>query len=147
MFDLNECVAFVTNIASKSLSEALNTRLMDYGVTKSQWIAMYYIEKEGNLTQKHLSDLMGAKESTTTGILSRLERDNLIDRLYDDKDKRKKTLNLTEKGKEVNKNLTKIAKDFRDACLEDVSEEDQIIFLNVIDKMVASSNKWKKNKV
>lgn len=144
MFDLNQCVAFVTNIASKELSDALNSKLIDEGVTKSQWIAMYYIDREGNLTQKMLADLMGSKESTTTGILSRLERDGLIARQEDIQDKRKKILLLTEEGKKVNSKLTQIAQDFRDACLDGVSEEDQIRFLSVLDKMVLAADKWKK---
>ncbi|WP_297282175.1 MarR family winged helix-turn-helix transcriptional regulator [uncultured Anaerococcus sp.] len=144
MFDLNQCVGFITNVASKTLSDALNNKLMEHGVTKSQWIAMYNINKEKNLTQKSLSDLMGAKESTITGILDRLERENLILRQEDVNDRRKKNLVLTDKGELINKKLTGIAQEFRDICLSEVSEEDQKVFLEVLDKMVIAALAWKK---
>ena len=139
MFDLDCCVAFVTNVASKTLSDSLNNRLIRHGVTKSQWIAMYYINREGNLTQKLLADLMGAKEPTITGILDRLEREGLILRQGDVNDKRKKILVLTDKGRLINAKLTDIAQEFRDVCLAGISEKDQKIFLEILDNMVAAA--------
>lgn len=143
MFDLDHCVAFVTNVASKTLSDALNSRLIKHGVTKSQWIAMYYINKKENLTQKSLADLMGTKESTITGILDRLEREDLILRQEDINDRRKKILVLTDKGRLKNTKLTEIVQNFRDVCLAGVSEEDQKVFLEILDKMVVAATNWK----
>lgn len=138
------CLAFVTNVASKTLSDSLNNRLIKHGVTKSQWIAMYYINREGNLTQKLLADLMGAKEPTITGILDRLQREDLILRKEDENDKRKKILVLTEKGKKINAELTDIAQEFRDVCLTGISDKDQKIFLDILDKMVVAATNWDK---
>ncbi|MDO5715918.1 MAG: MarR family transcriptional regulator [Tissierellia bacterium] len=145
MFDLDCCVAFVTNIAAKTLSDVLNNRLIEHGVTKSQWVAMYYINKEESLTQKMLADLIGAKESTITGILERLEREQLISRQEDPDDKRKKIIVLTDKGRLINTKLTDIAQEFRDVCLAGISEEDQKIFLDILDKMVDAATNWNGN--
>ncbi|EHR36428.1 MarR family winged helix-turn-helix transcriptional regulator [Helcococcus kunzii] len=142
MFDLDYCVSFVTNLASKKLSESLNSKLIKHNVTKSQWIALYYINREKSISQKNLATLMGAKESTVTGILNRVEKEDLIMRTEDKKDKRKNLLSLTEKGQELTGKLTDIAQEFRDACLEGVSLEEQEIFLKVLDKMVSSAQNW-----
>lgn len=142
MFDLDCCVAFVTNMASKTLSDSLNNRLLKYGVTKSQWIAMYYINRSGNLNNNDLAELMGAKQPTISGIIDRLERENLIIREEDKNDKRKKFIHLTKKGEEINKELTDIAQDFRDVCLEGIDEKDQEIFLDILKKMVIAAEKW-----
>lgn len=142
MFDLDYCVSFVTNLASKKLSESLNSKLIKHNVTKSQWIALYYINREKSISQKNLATLMGAKESTVTGILNRVEKEDLIMRTEDKKDKRKNLLSLTEKGQELTEKLTDIAQEFRDACLEGVSLEEQEIFLKVLDKMVSSAQNW-----
>lgn len=144
LFDLDYCVSFVTNLASKRLSESLNNKLIKYNVTKSQWIALYYINREKSITQKKLALLMGAKGSTVTGILNRVEKEDLISRSIDKNDKRKNLLSLTEKGRELTEKLTKIAQDFRDACLEDVTVEEQETFLKVLDKMVVSAETWQK---
>lgn len=142
MFDLDYCVSFVTNLASKKISESLNRKLIKHNVTKSQWIALYYINREKSISQKNLATLMGAKESTVTGILNRVEKEDLIMRTEDKKDKRKNLLSLTEKGQELTEKLTDIAQEFRDACLDGVSLEEQEIFLKVLDKMVSSAQNW-----
>ncbi|MET3617808.1 DNA-binding MarR family transcriptional regulator [Peptoniphilus olsenii] len=142
MFDLDCCVAFVTNIASKTLSECLNNRLLKYGVTKSQWIAMYYINRHKSLNNNDLAELMGAKQPTISGIIDRLEREKLIIRKEDKKDKRRKFIRLTKKGEEINEELTEIAQDFRDVCLSGIDEKDQETFLQILNKMVVSAEKW-----
>lgn len=142
MFDLEKCVAFVTNVAAKRLAECLNNRLMIYNVTKSQWFAMYYINRNEYLSQKELAELMGASQPTITGILDRLEKQDFIERKEDQEDKRRKVIGLTQAGKEVNEKLTYIAEDFKNTCLENVDEKDQETFLEILDKMVASAEKW-----
>lgn len=144
MFDLDCCIAFITNVASKKLSESLNNKLLKYGVTKSQWIAMYYIKRNKNLNNNDLVELMGAKQPTITGIIERLEREGFIKRKYNKNDKRKKIILLTKKGEEINEKLTEVAQDFRDACLDGIDEKDQEIFLNILNKMVISAEKWNK---
>lgn len=142
MLDLENCIAFLTNKASKILSESLNKKLLDHGVTKSQWICMYYINKEKNISQKRISDFISASEPTTTGLLKRIEDLDLIKRKVDPKDKRKNIIELTKKGKKLNKELEEIAEKFRDKCLENVSSQEQEIFLNVLDKMINSVEKF-----
>lgn len=143
MFELENCVAFVTNKASKILSDALNSELIKYGITKSQWIAMYYINSNEKLNQKDLSKLMNTKEPTTAGILDRIENDGLIERTKDTKDKRNKLLKLTEKGTKLNSEMIEIAKNFRDNCLDGISEKDQDVFMRVLDQMIFSASQWK----
>lgn len=87
---------------------------------------------------------MGAKEPTITGILDHLQREDLILRKEDENDKRKKILVLTEKGKKINAELTDIAQEFRDVCLTGISDKDQKIFLDILDKMVAAATNWDK---
>lgn len=115
---------------------------MIYNVTKSQWFAMYYINKNEYLSQKELAELMGASQPTITGILDRLEKQDFIERKEDQEDKRRKVIGLTQAGKEVNEKLTSIAEDFKNTCLENVDEKDQETFLEILDKMVASAEKW-----
>lgn len=87
---------------------------------------------------------MGAKEPTITGILDRLQREDLILRKEDKNDKRKKILVLTEKGRKINAELTDIAQEFRDVCLNGISDKDQKIFLDILDKMVVAATNWDK---
>lgn len=142
MFDLDNCISFVTNHAAKELADILHCQLIRNGITKSQWIAMYYIYRENTLAQKDLARLMSIKESTLKGILDRIQKENLIVRRQSSDDKRVNQLSLTKKGIELTLKLTQIAEEFRDACLRDISTSDQDIFLSVLQKMTKSAKEW-----
>lgn len=142
MFDLDECVAFVTKESAKILADVLNNRLVKYGVTRSQWTAMYFIDRDGALNQKDLADYMGTSQPTTTGILDRLEKQNFIERKEDKNDKRKKVVVLTEEGKKTVEKLNVIAEDFKNASLEKIDKKDQDTFLQVLYQMVDSAKEW-----
>ena len=58
MFDLNDCMAFVTSRSGKIFAAAMEKQLNQYHMTRTQWIAMYYILSKGPLTQKQLAEQM-----------------------------------------------------------------------------------------
>ncbi len=132
---LDDCVAFLTNKVAKELADELNRQLLTYGITRSQWIAMYFIDKNESINQKELADLVGAKESTIAGILNRLENEGLIKREISLEDKRKKFIRLTELGQEKHKIYSEVAENFKDKCVEDIEEEEIEIFVRVLGKM------------
>lgn len=135
-FDLDDCVAFLTNKASKRLAEVLEKRLLEYDVTRAQWISMYYIESNENITQKMLADKMGIRESTLARLIDRCEKDDLIIRTSNHEDKRVKVLQLTEKGKHLNKVLTQVAEQFKDDAIEGISQDELKIYKRILDQMV-----------
>lgn len=142
MFDLDNCIAFLVSKTAKNLAEILNSQLIKHGVTHSQWIAMYYIDKYGNISQKDLAELMGVKEPTITGLIEKTERLGYVVRNLDQEDKRRKQLSMTERGKRINAELIMIAEDFKNASLSKVSEAHQEILLDTLDKMQVSAQEW-----
>ena len=69
MFSLNDCIGFITNIASKRLSEEFNRRLESYGVTRVNWIAIYYIGDNDGISQRELANKMDVNESSIAEII------------------------------------------------------------------------------
>ena len=135
-FDLDDCVAFLTNKASKRLAEVLEKRLLEYDITRAQWICMYYIDSNENLTQKMLADKMGIRESTLARLVERGEKDGFIIRSSDHEDKRVKVLCLTEKGKELNKTLTAVAEQFKEDAIQGMDQEELRIYKKILDQML-----------
>lgn len=134
---LDDCIAFLTNKVAKELADVFNRKLLAHGITRSQWIAMYYISLNDQINQKELADLVGTKESTIAGILNRLENEGLIKREVSTEDKRQKFLRLTELGEEKNKVYSQIAENFKDTCVEDIDPKDIEVFVRVLNSMYA----------
>ena len=140
MFDLNDCAAFITNKTSKLLSERLEARMAVYHVTRTQWLAMYFINKKPDMTQNELAESLGTKGSTVVSLLDRMERDELITRTTVAKDRRVRHLALTAKGKKVLIKLTEVAEKFKEDAIKDLSEKDLDIFKSVLEAKIQNTN-------
>ncbi len=80
------------DLHSKKLSK-------ESGLTGPQLILMRSIRELGQVTIKELSKQTNMSQATATTILDRLERNELVQRIRSDKDKRKVHAHLTDKGR------------------------------------------------
>lgn len=135
-FNLDRCVGYVTENSMKLVSEAFSQELKDSGVTRIQWIALYYLGKFEKIRQVHLAKKMNLKPSTITRLLDRLEREGLIDRKTNLEDKREIFVSLTEKGREKRKEVYKFGKIFNDKLVKDISLKELQTFEKILKKIV-----------
>ncbi len=68
------------------------------GLTGPQLWALWELSRAGNLSLKALSARMHLDPSTVTGVVDRLQRQDLLARTPDPKDRRRVILSLTEAG-------------------------------------------------
>lgn len=135
-FNLSECIGFITNTTMKFVSEDFNRRLEAKGSTRIQWIALYFLNEENEpISQKELASLMNIKDSSVARLVDRMERDGLIKRVENPKDKRVKFLELTNNGRNQIEALLPEGKYFSDLLLEGITNEELLTFYKVLDKM------------
>ncbi len=60
MFKIEECLAYFTNKESKLLATELDNRIQPYGLTRVQWMALYHIANNEQISQKQLANLLGS---------------------------------------------------------------------------------------
>jgi len=120
----------------KFVSEDFNRRLEAKGSTRIQWIALYFLNEENKpISQKELASLMNIKDSSVARLVDRMERDGLIKRVENPKDKRVKFLELTNNGRNQIEALLPEGKYFSDLLLEGITNEELLTFYKVLDKM------------
>ncbi len=136
MFSLNDCIGFITNIASKRLSDEFNRRLESYGVTRVNWIAIYYIGENNGISQRELANKMDVNESSIARLLDRMEKEELAVRTKDPNDRRTARVYLTEKGEKLRISLIPLAQEFQNDVTRGLSADELEIFKKVLDKMV-----------
>lgn len=110
--------------------------LHEKGVTRVQWIALYYLGTQNHMNQKELSRRMNIKESTVARLVDRLERDGLVTRQRSEEDRRVFNLILTKKGKEYRKDLVPEGEKFNSIVSKNITEKEMLVFMTVLDKMV-----------
>ncbi|MEH6943651.1 MarR family winged helix-turn-helix transcriptional regulator [Bacillus sp. JJ722] len=136
MFDLNDCICFITNTASKKISDEFNTRIENCGTTRVQWMALYFIGEKDGIIQKELSQKMNVQESSIARLLDRMEKENLCYRMRDFKDRRITRVRLTPQGEALREELLPLGQSFHNEATQDISQEELDVFKVVLDKMV-----------
>lgn len=75
--------------------------LTNYPITSPQFIALQWLLEEGDLTIGELSNKNGLAFSTTTDLVDRMEKNNLVERVRDMSDRRVVRIHVLEKGNKI----------------------------------------------
>lgn len=135
MFDIDTCLAFITGVAAKKVADNFNERLIKKGITRVQWMALYYVGKHGKLTQAELANLMNIKASTTVRLLDRMEREEYIIRERSLEDRRVTFISLTEKGNKLRIELLPEGEKMSLIVRKGITDKEIEIFKHVLDKI------------
>lgn len=132
MFDLDTCVGFTTSKTAKIVADAFNKRLVCLGITRVQWIALYFLGQDHWINQRELGQKMNIKEATVARLVNRMERDGYIVRYRDETDRRVWHIALTERGIEYRERLLPEGQKMSDICGKNISDEDMETFKTVL---------------
>lgn len=136
MFNLDDCIACITSRSAKKIADCFEKRLNYYNITRTQWIALYYISINEIVTQRQLADKMSLKEPTVVRLLDKMESLGWVIREKSEKDKRAKLLKLTEKGQKIETEMLDVAEKFRNDVISDITPEKLDKYKSVLDKML-----------
>ncbi|MDQ0158865.1 DNA-binding MarR family transcriptional regulator [Alkalibacillus salilacus] len=95
--ELEKDVRYISNMVKQRGREILN----HYPITPPQFIALQWLLDSGDLTIGELSKKMYLAFSTTTDLVDRMEKNELIERIRDPKDRRVVRIHLLSKGKDI----------------------------------------------
>lgn len=82
------------------LSIALDACLSEHGLLQGRWWVLILLMREDNKTSTPslLAEKAGVTRATMTGLLDGLVRDGLVERVFDEEDRRRVSVTLTKKG-------------------------------------------------
>ena len=127
MFRLEDCIAYITSRGAKVLAERLEERFEGSGISRVQWIAMYYVNGCPSITQKQL---------TVVRLLDRMEADHMLRRVCSRTDRRVRYLEMTEQGMELYQGLLGRVEQFKEDAIKGIDEEKLEVFKEVLGQML-----------
>lgn len=82
------------------LSNALDSCLSQYGLLQGRWWVLILLmrEEESIAAPSMLAEKAGVSRATMTGLIDSLERDGLVERIFDPVDRRRISVRLTLSG-------------------------------------------------
>lgn len=103
--------------------------LNNYPITSPQFIAIQWLIDEGDLTIGELSNKNGLAFSTTTDLVDRMEKNELVERIRDEKDRRVVRIHVLKKGETIIREVIQKRQEYLGGVLSNFSVE-QIDTLN-----------------
>jgi DNA-binding MarR family transcriptional regulator len=99
--DISAVVAFLHLLRTGTdLSTALDGCLQHHDLLQGRWWVLILLMREADQTAapSALADKAGVSRATMTGLLDGLEREGLVERIFDTDDRRRITIHLTPAG-------------------------------------------------
>jgi DNA-binding MarR family transcriptional regulator len=126
--DISGVAAFLHLLRlATDLSNALDLCLSRHGLLQGRWWVLILLMREESLTltPSALAEKAGVTRATMTGLIDGLERDGLVERLMDKRDRRSVFVKLTSAGQEK---LDQVMPDYYSRlrrCMSGLTEEDR----------------------
>lgn len=99
----------------------LDQRLRPLGLSQAQWVALVHLSRaQEAITQRELAERVGIEGPTLVRLLDRMSRDGWIERRESSRDRRSKTVHLTERARAILSEIYAVAAQLRGELLRDV---------------------------
>jgi len=126
------------NLLHKSGTKALEST----HITTQQWAvigALARIGVEEGISVGDLTRYLLVSRQSLTGILARLERDDLVERAVSPHDSRSRLIRLTSHGRHLwSTDMSRLISDYYDTALAGFSNTDKIHLIHYLDKLLTN---------
>ena len=125
---LENVIFYTLDKAIKSYRQYAQKQLKMAGlkVTIDQWLILTNLQDNPEISQQELSARVFKDSASVTRIIDLLVKSGLLDREVHADDRRRKSLSLTSKGREILEQVRPVVKKNRATALEGLGEEQGI---------------------
>ncbi len=125
---------FFVRKLSKAMQQRFSEHLSQHGVTLAQFEILTQLFRADGLTQAELAERCSKDAPTVTGVIDRLERESLVNRLQNPTDRRSYNIVLTDKGKKLRDTVPVIRKAMNDQAMQGMTSEEFEQLKTLLDK-------------
>jgi MarR family transcriptional regulator, lower aerobic nicotinate degradation pathway regulator len=131
---LDDQTGFLMRIAMQRHTSIFTSRMVE-GLTQTQFAALAKLYEVGPCSQNHLGRLIYLDAATIKGVVDRLHVRGFLTALNDPKDRRRRAVTLTERGREVTEAAMKVAAEITAATLSPLTTEEQRLVTKLMRKL------------
>ncbi len=119
----------------------LENELKPYNIGYGQFTFLMHLYKTDGVNQEKLSRIIKVNKATATRAIKNLVEGNYVIRQRDEEDKRSYNIFLTEKGRSIEPDMTKIAEKWQNILLSDFSDNQRKEVIILLGKMAKNVTK------
>ncbi|RWC42637.1 MAG: MarR family transcriptional regulator [Mesorhizobium sp.] len=137
-FQKERSAGFLANHMARLFANGLQQRIRPLGLAPAQFMTLLALWDEDGLTQRELVQRLNVEQATMANTLIRMERDGLIERRLHPEDGRSQSIYLTAKAVGLREPATQAARSQNEAALTGFSEDERLMFLDLMRRAIAS---------
>ncbi|MCK5748749.1 MarR family winged helix-turn-helix transcriptional regulator [Oricola sp.] len=137
-FNKAESAGYLANHMARLFANALHERIRPLGLAPAQFMTLLELWEEDGRTQKDLVRRLDIEQATMANTLKRMERDGLIIRQENPKDRRAQLIRLTDKARSLQDDATAAANEVNGIALSGLSEEERRAFIKTMTRVIGA---------
>ncbi|WP_052654547.1 MULTISPECIES: MarR family winged helix-turn-helix transcriptional regulator [Planococcus] len=122
---------YISGLIKQKGREILNS----YTITPPQFVALQWLFEHGDMTIGDLSNKMYLAFSTTTDLVDRMEKNELVVRVREEQDRRVVRIKLLKEGERIIEEVIQKRQDYLETVLEDFSADEVEQFSFLLEKL------------
>jgi len=131
MADIEKDLRYISGIIKQKGREILS----QYTITPPQFIALQWLFEVGDMTIGELSNKMYLACSTTTDLVDRMEKNELVMRVKDENDRRVVRIHLLKEGERIIEEVIKKRQEYLQEVLVDFASDEVEMLSKVLNRL------------
>ncbi|WP_101698429.1 MarR family winged helix-turn-helix transcriptional regulator [Clostridium minihomine] len=128
----SNCINYLLTISQHEVFQNFFTRLSPYGITPGQYGVLNCLWENGPTTPKEIARYLRLENSTVSGVLDRMQRRGLIDRVVDPNNRRSIQVVALPEAQAIKDNVLKTVEELNIEILQDFTPEEKEILMKAL---------------
>ncbi|WP_020616217.1 MarR family winged helix-turn-helix transcriptional regulator [Paenibacillus daejeonensis] len=122
---LDQCINFLLSSAQNVVFQYFIQKLSPYNVTPAQYGVLNCLWNHGDLTPKQIGELLVLEASSTSGILDRMQKNDLINRSIHPENRRTILVTTTKKADNMRIPFENIVQEMNQHFMNNLTDEEK----------------------
>lgn len=141
--DLKDSIGTLIFLTSKSMENAAECEIKSkLGLTSSQWKVILALNSFDGLSQRELADRIYVDGSTLVPVIDKMEKNGLLERKSDPKDRRHNRLYLTKKSESIVDSIIETVLQLRKTLYKGLSKDDLESMRPKLKRIIGNADKF-----
>ena len=136
-FDIRLIFAILNGKVSAAINRKLHRNFRQSGleISPEQWTVLIFLWEKDGVTQQELCNATFKDKPSMTRLIDNMEKQHLVVRISDKKDRRTNQIHLTRTGKDMEEQARRIANETLIEALKGINQEDMKVSQEVLRKI------------
>jgi DNA-binding MarR family transcriptional regulator len=137
-YNLDDSIPYMMNRVAGRMNRSLEDDLLKLGISFQHWRVLAVLAKGDGISIAELSAYAVVPHSTLSRLLTRLEREKLVQRSVETPDGRTARVLITQRGRKLYERILPMAIERRDDALVGFSAAEKSVLLGFLNRMLAN---------